>query len=118
MSWLPGINRLEAQLEADRNATRDHRTWEGDALRAIKTEAGEIKDRVDATNGKVADHAIEIAVIKEAERQAAIMQAAKIEADAVIVAKRLTWRQGLTFGAFGALASGIVLAIIYGSGIA
>jgi hypothetical protein len=114
VSWLPGINRLEAQLEADRTATQSHRAWEGDALRAIKTEAVEIKGQVDATNGKVADHAIEIAVIKEAERQAAIMQAAKIEADAVIVAKRLTWRQGITFGVVGAFASVILLGILYG----
>jgi uncharacterized coiled-coil protein SlyX len=77
-----------------------------------------IENQVIETNSRVDKHDIDLAVIKEAEGQAAIMQAAKIQADALVVAKRLTWRQGIVFGLVGALASGIMLAIIYGSGIA
>jgi hypothetical protein len=113
LARLAGIERIEAQLAAQERATREHREFEGEALRNLEARTERIEEKTTATNGKVKQHAIDIAVIQEAERQAAIIQAAKIKAEEEARAKRLSWRQGLTVAATGALVGTGGLAVLY-----
>jgi hypothetical protein len=108
MSLLPGVNRLEALIEAQNSATAQHRTWEGDVLRDLKTEAEEIKSFAEATNGKVQKHTIELAVIDEAKKQALIVEAARVKAEEVAKASHVSIKQGLEIAAFTVCAGGFV----------
>jgi hypothetical protein len=109
---------IERELAAQNAATAQHREWEGQTLTALKGESAEIKALAEQTNGRVNKHDVELGIIKEAERQAAIIQAAKVEAEAVLKANRLQWKQGITFGVVGAVASSALLGILYLTGVA
>lgn len=107
MSLLPGVNRLEALIAAQNTATEQHRAFEGETLRALEAKAESIEAKVAKTNGTVSTHTIELAVLKEAERQALIIQAAKVKGDEerkaaeveANAAKRSWWQNGLMIGA-------------------
>lgn len=129
MLQLRGLARLEQRLIQQEQATREHRDFEGSALRELKTEAQEIKALATRTNGRVNQHDVEIAVIKRAEEEALRLEAARVkvvEEEHAAARKaqddrrdaRLGWRQGLAFSACGALVGAVGLAVIYLSGIA
>lgn len=65
MSLLPGVNELKAELHAQNEATKEHRVWEGEVLREIKADASEAKVIVKEMNGRVNDHEVELARLKE-----------------------------------------------------
>jgi hypothetical protein len=101
-----GIGKLEARLAAQEQATREHREFEGSLLREMKAEVSETRELAKATNGRVNAHDVELGVIKEAERQAAIIQAAKVKAeeearavrDEARAARRSWWQNALMIG--------------------
>lgn len=113
MSLLPGVDALKAQLEEQNRATETHRQYEGDALRALQIETQQIKGFAEATNGKVQKHTIELAVIEEARKQAAIIDAARDLAANTKSASRVSLKQGLEVAAFSLLGGGVVTAVIY-----
>jgi threonine dehydrogenase-like Zn-dependent dehydrogenase len=97
-----GIGKLEARLDAQEQATREHRAFEGTALREIKGELSEVKTLAKSTNGRVNAHDVALGVIKEAERQAALIQAAKVKAEGqakaakeAARAARRSWQQNV-----------------------
>ena len=108
MSLLPGVNRLEALIEAQNAATEQHRAFEGETLRTLEGKAKAIEEEVAKTNSTVSKHTIELAVIKEAERQALIVEAAKVKAEGEAKAARIevaaakrSWKQNLVMVAAG-----------------
>jgi hypothetical protein len=128
MLQLRGLARLEQRLIQQEQATREHRDFEGSALRELKAEAQEIKALATRTNGRVNQHDVEIAVIRRAEEEALKLEAARVKAEEDRRAakrkeaedaknRRVSLKQGLIFSLSGALAGAILLAVIYLSGI-
>lgn len=113
MSLLPGVSRLEALIEAQNTATESHRQFEGDALRSLQAETDEIKGLALRTNGRVNQHDVELAVMKKAEEQALIVEAARVKAVEVAKASRVSLRQGLQVAAFSLLGGAVVTALVY-----
>src|SRR5580693_7436279 len=106
-----GIGKLEARLDAQEQATAQHRAWEGDALRALKDETAEVKQLAVVTNGQVKAHTIELALIKRDEERAAEIEAARLKAAEVASASKRSWWQTALMvggGAAGGTASLVV----------
>jgi hypothetical protein len=108
-----GIGKLEARLEAQEQATAQHRAWEGERLKAIEQTGEETRTLAQKTNGTVKDHTIELALIKRDEERATELEAARIKAADVASSRRLTWRQGLTFAVVGAVVAGVLGSVSY-----
>jgi uncharacterized protein with GYD domain len=108
MSLIPGIDRLTATLDAQNIATAQHREWEGKTLHDITTRIKETRAFAEETNGKINQAAIDIAVIQEAERQAAIIQAAKLKAEEDAKNRKVSWQQGIVFAISGAAMTGVL----------
>ena len=120
MSLVPGVNRLEALIEAQNTATEQHRNFEGETLRALETDVGEIKTLAQTTNGRVNEHDIQLALIKRDEEQAALMEAARLKAAGDKKAANLSWWQLAVSGVAGAVLLLIVSIVVFyvtGSGV-
>lgn len=113
MSLLPGVNRLEALIEAQNTATEQHRAFEGESLRTLESEVGEIKTLAQTTNGRVNQHDIQLALIKRDEEQALTIEAARVKAEEAARASHVSLKQGLEVAAFSLLGGGVVTAVIY-----
>ena len=105
MRW-PGIAEVEAKLEAQNAATAQHREWEGQRLRSIETTVDATQALAQATNSRVDQHDIDIAVIKKAEEQALVVQAARQKAEEETRNQRISLKQGLTIGLGSAVVGG------------
>jgi hypothetical protein len=117
---LPGVASLEAKLDAQNAATMQHREYEGNVLGALQAEAVEIKTLAQRTDERVTKHDIELAVIKEAERQALIVEAARTKAETDRVSTRRSWKQlavSAVAGAAGLLIVSLLVFYLTNSGV-
>lgn len=104
---------MKAQLEEQNRATEMHRQYEGDALRALQAEAEKIKALAVKTNGRVNEHDVQLAVIRKAEEQALIVDAARTKAEGDARATRLSWRQLVVSAVAGAVLLLVVSVIVF-----
>jgi hypothetical protein len=95
---------LKEAVDHQNELTKTHRAFEGDILREIKMDVGEIKMVASETNGKVAAHDVLLGVIADREASDAIKKAA-----------RITKRQAIIVALCGAGAATIGLAIVEAS---
>lgn len=90
---------VRAQLDAERRITEQHRKWEGETL-------AEIKSLAVATNGRVSEHDVKLALLEASQIERNIREiAAKKTADERSNS-RMTVRQGAIYAFAGSLFSG------------